>query len=257
MGLATPIEAWEPQMEHIDNNSTDFQALIFDNIGSGLSSISSSSSSLFTHTIYSMAMDALDLVMHVGWKEFHLVGISMGGMIAQEIASRRPEFIQSLTLMNTHAGGIMKNFFPPLRGLYYLLAVLTAKNIEQRVELLKLLYSKASLSNPERRMQLYQKRLNLTRKANSLFGTLCQMSAKLKHKVSPTRLAQIQQIGIPILVLAGTEDILIRPSNSVYLHKHLGGKLKTLAGAHHHGEPRGSKLLFVHAFSGSSTEMGY
>ena len=49
-----------------------------------------------------MALDTLELIDHVGWtgkEEIHVIGSSMGGMIAQELAYIAPERIKSLTLM--------------------------------------------------------------------------------------------------------------------------------------------------------------
>lgn len=49
-----------------------------------------------------MAIDALELLDHFGWKEnVHLVGISMGGMISLEMADAEPTRFQSLTLTST------------------------------------------------------------------------------------------------------------------------------------------------------------
>ena len=53
-----------------------------------------------------MAKDAIALVDHLEWSQCHIVGISMGGMIALEFALLAPERILSLTLLSTHAGGL-------------------------------------------------------------------------------------------------------------------------------------------------------
>jgi pimeloyl-ACP methyl ester carboxylesterase len=48
-----------------------------------------------------MSRDAEALVEHVGFERYHLVGHSMGGSMAQEIALRSPEKLLSLTLQDT------------------------------------------------------------------------------------------------------------------------------------------------------------
>ena len=82
-----------------------------------------------------MAADVVTLLDYIGWKEerdLHVVGISLGGMIAQgaygsllvtlsclrhtlELASAIPERIVSLSLVVTTPGGYFWNNLPPVR----------------------------------------------------------------------------------------------------------------------------------------------
>ena len=59
-----------------------------------------------------MAADALALVNKLGWEKFHVIGISMGGMISQELSILATDRILSLTLAATHSGG--SGSFPPV-----------------------------------------------------------------------------------------------------------------------------------------------
>ena len=77
-----------------------FQVLTFDQRGSGLSEK--------PDMAYSMAMFADDtaaLMEHVGFASAHILGVSMGGMIAQEFALRHPQKTRSLVLGCTTPGG--------------------------------------------------------------------------------------------------------------------------------------------------------
>ncbi len=57
------------------------------------------------YSIEGFADDAAALMDHAGWPEAHLVGTSMGGMIAQAFAYRHPERIRTLALMATAPSG--------------------------------------------------------------------------------------------------------------------------------------------------------
>jgi pimeloyl-ACP methyl ester carboxylesterase len=66
-----------------------------------------------------MAEDVIVLLDHIGWTEqrqVHVVGVSMGGMVAQELATRIPGRIASLLLSVTSAGGRVWNNLPPVSG---------------------------------------------------------------------------------------------------------------------------------------------
>lgn len=52
-----------------------------------------------------MARDALALADHLELDSFHLLGMSMGGAIAQEVALQAPDRLRTLTLVVTFGGG--------------------------------------------------------------------------------------------------------------------------------------------------------
>ena len=74
--------------------------LTFDHRGIGASSHPDG-----PYTIDSMALDVEALMGAVGWPKAHVLGISMGGMVAQRLALDRPQLVQSLTLGATTHGG--------------------------------------------------------------------------------------------------------------------------------------------------------
>jgi 3-oxoadipate enol-lactonase len=57
------------------------------------------------YTMADYAADALALADHVGWDTFAMVGVSFGGMVAQEVAVTAPERIERLALLCTSPGG--------------------------------------------------------------------------------------------------------------------------------------------------------
>jgi 3-oxoadipate enol-lactonase len=84
-----------------------FDVVAFDNRGIGLSERISES-----FTIAEMAADADELLERLEIESAHVVGISMGGMIAQELALAHPERLRSLTLGCTYCGGPGSQLMP-------------------------------------------------------------------------------------------------------------------------------------------------
>ena len=77
-----------------------FQVIFFDNRGTGLSDKPTT-----LYTIPMMADDAAGLLRHLRIRRAHVFGVSMGGMIAQELALRHPQLVQRLILGCTSCGG--------------------------------------------------------------------------------------------------------------------------------------------------------
>ena len=90
-------DAWNPQ---IDSLQSQFTCLSFDNCGMGQSQPLPT-----TLTVEQMADDTLVLMDHVGWSDAHIVGHSLGGLIAQCLALRAPERVRSLSLLCTFSDG--------------------------------------------------------------------------------------------------------------------------------------------------------
>src|SRR4029077_17070954 len=77
-----------------------FDCIVFDNRGMGLSGPAT-----MPFTIAALAGDTVGLLNALGLESAHVVGISMGGMVAQELALAHPERIRTLTLGATYCGG--------------------------------------------------------------------------------------------------------------------------------------------------------
>ena len=102
MGLGAFKTAWQRQTKDFGHDQgSKYSCLIFDNRG-----MAESDKPLMRYSTSEMAKDTLELLDHLGWtskRELHVVGISMGGMIAQELALLVPERIASLSLISTAA----------------------------------------------------------------------------------------------------------------------------------------------------------
>jgi 3-oxoadipate enol-lactonase len=96
-GLACDTLAWIPQVEAF---AAAHRTVIFDNRDVGQSSMAEPG-----YEIADMARDALGLADELGLDSFHLLGVSMGGAISQEIALQASERVRTLTLAVTFAAG--------------------------------------------------------------------------------------------------------------------------------------------------------
>lgn len=92
-GVGVVGRGWQPQ---VDGLCGEYSLHVFDNRGIGGSTIDKSALSIET-----MAADALAVMDAAGAARFHVVGHSMGGVIAQELALRAPARVRSLCLMCT------------------------------------------------------------------------------------------------------------------------------------------------------------
>ncbi len=96
-GLATDHFGWMLQVPEL---SEHYRVVTFDNRDVGQSKQADG-----PYEIADMARDTLALADHLGLDTFHLLGMSMGGAIAQEVALLAPERLRTLTLVVTFGGG--------------------------------------------------------------------------------------------------------------------------------------------------------
>jgi pimeloyl-ACP methyl ester carboxylesterase len=96
-GVGVHGRGWSPQVEAL---SSGFRCLSFDNRGMG-----GSQPLTLPLTVEQMAEDALALLTCQGWDSAHVVGHSLGGPVALELALSAPERVRSLALLCTVARG--------------------------------------------------------------------------------------------------------------------------------------------------------
>ncbi len=97
LGLGQSIATWGLQISELSNH---FRIIVFDNRDSGKSARTTEA-----YTTQDMASDVLGLLDHLEIDRTHLLGTSMGGMIAQQVALLGPERIMSLILASTTIDG--------------------------------------------------------------------------------------------------------------------------------------------------------
>jgi pimeloyl-ACP methyl ester carboxylesterase len=96
-GVGVCGDGWLPQVEDL---RTEFETVRFDNRGIG-----GSADCRGPIRVEAMARDALALLDQLGWGSAHVVGHSLGGIIAQELALTAPTRVRSLALLCTFSQG--------------------------------------------------------------------------------------------------------------------------------------------------------
>ena len=97
MGLGYPSDMWWRTRPLLDSR---YRTIVLDNRGVGRSDLPPG-----PYPIALMAADAVAVLDAAGVESAHVFGISMGGMIAQELALQNPERVRTLILGCTAAGG--------------------------------------------------------------------------------------------------------------------------------------------------------
>lgn len=177
-----------------------------------------------------MAGDALGLLDALGVQQVHVLGASMGGMIAQHMADIAPERVQSLTLVMTSSSA--QGLPAPDSGLLGLLARREAVNrqqaLEQQADLLAALGSPAVTD--DRELLLQQAQLAYDRAFNPE-GVQRQLLAILAE---PSRVELLRRLRVPTLVVHGTADPLLPAMHGVHVAAHIqGSELKLIPGLAH------------------------
>ncbi|KAJ3215806.1 hypothetical protein HDU67_010299 [Dinochytrium kinnereticum] len=234
MGLTADHTRWDFQ-SHFFSELEEYEVCVFDNRGIGFSTAPKG-----RYTTRMMALDTWELLQHLKWKRAHVVGLSMGGMIAQELSLHVPDAILSLALVSTTPGRSV----PPIKTLWAMKGTVGVLPPEQDFKLMtRIIYPRWWLdadappgsgctTNTDYMRKWWEDRQDrIPGPTNN--GVKGQRMACYTHYVSRARLRKLRDYGIPIIVLTGDDDILVRPKNSIYLARNLRARLEIFIGGGH------------------------
>jgi pimeloyl-ACP methyl ester carboxylesterase len=157
------------------------------------------------YTLEDMAADSFGLMDHLGIERAHLVGVSMGGMIAQTMAARRPERVLSLVSWMSNTGAWWSG--QPSPRLYPVLLASPPRDRDGYVEHAVWVFSRIGSPGFERDDEDLRRlaRLSYERGVNPA-GSLRQLAAIV---ASGDRTPLLRTIKAPTLVIHGTKDKLV------------------------------------------------
>jgi pimeloyl-ACP methyl ester carboxylesterase len=200
MGFGMAGATWRPQLEGLRDAH---RVVAYDHLGLGESEAAPA-----LPTMRSMASDAERVLDALGWASAHVVGVSMGGMIAQELTLQAPGRVRSLTLIATHAGGVLASM-PSAAGML-LFAQANMGPTSQRVEALKkLLYTPEFLASTD--VGLLERRITDVAGKPAAQETLRgHLHAVTLHRAE----SRLGRVRAPTLVVRPGRDVLVAPRNS-------------------------------------------
>ncbi len=227
MGLATQMIAWPPAfLDALSGHG--FRVIRFDNRDIGLShkhherrpqrgevirGLASGRLAKADYLLEDMAADAAGLLDHLGLDSAHVVGVSMGGMIAQELALGHPDRVRSLCSIMSNTGDKVHGRPLPsiMPGLGRSMVARRPENREAAIALGVETWRQISgpgFDEDEVRAMVTQS----VERDPEPYGRIRQL---LAIQASPDRTRRLHDLRMPTLVVHGLLDRLVAPSGGM------------------------------------------
>ena len=223
MGLGGECGDWVLQLRAFTKH---YRVLTFDNRGVGKSDKLSK-----PYTIKTMADDIVGLMDYLKIDRAHLLGVSMGGMIAQEVAINHPERVGKLILVSTNAGRDEKGrHSPQLLKAMGLKEDFSDEDVKS-VDINKVMTSLNAHAFSGGAIKLMAVPFGWLRtKIFGIAGLRGQFEAVMTHST----LDRLHLIKAPTLVMAGTEDRIISLSSAEMMASRIpNARLVSIEGGSH------------------------
>jgi 3-oxoadipate enol-lactonase len=200
--------------------AADFDLLAFDQRGLGQTDRPDEPYSMADY-----AADALALLDYIGWQTCRVIGVSFGGMVAQELAVTAPERVERLVLACTSPGGAGGSSYP-------LHELLDAPPEDAAQFHLKLLDTRGEGAGEL--MQLISKAMSERAavgadEAGRDIGYRRQLEARAEHDTY----SRLDRLDMPVLIAGGRYDGIAAPSNQEAMHAAIANsRLEWFDGGH-------------------------
>ncbi len=206
------LDNWDPAVTGI--LASGREVILFDNAGVGRST------GKVPETVQRMAAHALAFLDALGLERVDLLGFSLGGMVAQEIALARPSLVRKMLLVATAPEGgeeIMRMEKPELKAIF-------ASNLSSSQRLVKLFFAPSPSSQTAGEAftaRLAQRNQDRDPASGSEVARAQITAFRAWEAFTGERFAKLRKISQPCLVVSGVFDILIPVRNSYLLSEHL------------------------------------
>src|ERR1700722_11889517 len=240
MGLGTQMVAWHEDFCR-DLAARGYYVVRFDNRDIGRSTHVGGPPPTITqlllrskraarYTLADMADDAAGLLRELGLRPAHVIGASMGGMIAQTLAARHPEQVRSLTSIMSSTGAL-SNGQPALR-LYPFFLRRRPTGLDEYVAHFARLFAAIGSTGLPRDPDEIRALAGISyERDHDIAGPGRQLAAII---ASGDRTRELRKVGAPTLVVHGTADPLVSPSGGRATARAIkGAKLMNVAGMGH------------------------
>ncbi len=188
------------------------------------------------YTLSDMARDAVGLLKALQIEPAHLVGVSMGGMIAQTIAAEHPESVRSLVSIMSTTGSRVKG--QPAFSVYRFLLRQAPEDREGYSEYLRALFNViGSPGFPRDEQRLKDVALRMFDRAHDPAAPGRQLGAII---ASGNRTPALRRIRVPTLVIHGTKDKMIRKSGGRATARAIPGARLVMIDGMGHDLPEGA-----------------
>ena len=230
--------------DFLDGLQDGFELVLYDHRGAGRSGPLDGE-----HTIGDLAGDAIGLLDALAIDAAHVVGISMGGMVAQELVLQAPERVRTLTLGCTFPGGPEATMTD--MAVVGMLAEAVLSGDQERT--MRVGYEVMIAAEYAEREGAYETYTQVAAQYPAPIPVLmAQLGAIMGHDTSE-RLGEVE---VPTLVLHGTQDRLMDVSNGELIARLIpGARLELLEGSGHmffwEQPQRSAQLVREHAAAGA------
>lgn len=196
----------------------DFDVLAYDQRGLGQTSVPDG-----PYTMQEYADDAAGLLDHAGWDTCAVVGVSFGGMVAQEIAIRHPDRVRTIVLCCTSSGGAGAPSFP----LHTLTDLPEEERIRTQLGISDTRYgAEWQAANAETAEKIFG---TMRRGRDASIGERLQLEARSHHDTYD----RLPSITAPTLVCAGRYDGIAPLSNAEAIASQIpNSELRVYEGGH-------------------------